>query len=61
VEVGQDLIPRKREAYREAFDGFDPERISRYGQRELAALLEAPASSATAPRSRQPCRTRGRS
>jgi DNA-3-methyladenine glycosylase I len=35
-------ILRKREGYREAFDGFDPERISRYGRRELAALLKHP-------------------
>lgn len=32
-------ILRKRENYRRAFDGFDPERIARYGERERAALL----------------------
>jgi DNA-3-methyladenine glycosylase I len=35
-------ILRKREGYRDAFDGFDPERISRYGRRKLAALLQDP-------------------
>lgn len=33
-------ILRKREAYRRAFDGFDPERIARYDQRKIASLLE---------------------
>jgi DNA-3-methyladenine glycosylase I len=32
-------ILRKREAYREAFDGFDPEAIARYGARKRRALL----------------------
>jgi DNA-3-methyladenine glycosylase I len=32
-------ILRKRENYRRAFDGFDPERIARYTDRRLAKLL----------------------
>jgi DNA-3-methyladenine glycosylase I len=32
-------ILKKRERYREALDGFDPERIARYGKRKLDALL----------------------
>ncbi|HWM93753.1 MAG TPA: DNA-3-methyladenine glycosylase I [Thermoanaerobaculia bacterium] len=33
-------ILRRREGYRRAFDGFDPEKIARYGERETAALLQ---------------------
>lgn len=32
-------ILRKREAYRRAFDGFDPERVARYDARRVARLL----------------------
>ena len=32
-------ILRKREAFRLAFDGFDPERIARYPKRKLEALM----------------------
>lgn len=35
-------ILRKREGYRRAFDGFDPERIARYGEAKVAALLADP-------------------
>jgi len=35
-------ILRKRARYREAFDGFDPERIARYDRRRIAALLQDP-------------------
>jgi DNA-3-methyladenine glycosylase I len=35
-------ILNKREGYREAFAGFDPERIARFGKRELARLLKNP-------------------
>jgi hypothetical protein len=35
-------ILNKREGYREAFAGFDPERIARFGKRELARLRAAP-------------------
>ena len=33
-------ILKKREAYRRAFDGFDPERIARYGEKKVASLLQ---------------------
>ncbi len=32
-------ILRKRTAFRAAFDGFDPERVARYGQRESERLM----------------------
>jgi DNA-3-methyladenine glycosylase I len=35
-------ILNKREGYREAFAGFDAERISRFGKREVAKLLNNP-------------------
>jgi len=35
-------ILRKREGYRAAFDGFDPERIARYDGRKTAKLLADP-------------------
>jgi DNA-3-methyladenine glycosylase I len=35
-------ILNKREGYREAFAGFDPERIARFGKRDLARLLRNP-------------------
>ena len=35
-------VLRKREAYRKAFSQFDPERVARYGKRELASLLNNP-------------------
>ena len=36
-------ILRKREGYREAFAGFDPERLARFDQRRVAKLLANPA------------------
>ena len=33
-------ILKKREAYRRAFDGFDPERVARYDARKIASLLD---------------------
>lgn len=33
------IILRKREAFRAAFDGFDPERVARYGKDEVERLL----------------------
>jgi DNA-3-methyladenine glycosylase I len=36
------IILRKREAFRRAFDGFDPERVARYGARDVARLLADP-------------------
>ena len=35
-------ILKKRAAYREAFDGFDPERMARYGKEKVARLLQNP-------------------
>jgi len=32
-------ILKKRENYRKAFDGFDPERVARFGERKMRALL----------------------
>jgi|SRR5579863_5242953 len=37
-----DTILRKRENYRAAFDGFDPERIAAYDRRKMQALLRDP-------------------
>ena len=35
-------ILRKRERFREVFDGFDPARVARYGARDIARLLKDP-------------------
>src|SRR6185369_12576027 len=35
-------VLRKRESYRLAFDGFDAEKIARYGDAEVATLLANP-------------------
>jgi len=35
-------VLRKRESYRRAFDDFDAQRIARYGERKIAALLADP-------------------
>ena len=35
-------ILRKREAFRAAFEGFDPERVARYGEADIARLLADP-------------------
>jgi len=37
-----DTILKKRENYRAAFDGFDPERIARYDRRKVGQLLVDP-------------------
>ena len=34
-----DTILRKRDNYRSAFDGFDPEQVARYDRRKIQALL----------------------
>lgn len=34
-----ETVLRKREAYREAFDNFDPERVARYDRKKIRALL----------------------
>lgn len=33
-------ILRRREGYRRAFEGFDPENVARYGEAKIASLLE---------------------
>jgi DNA-3-methyladenine glycosylase I len=33
-------ILKKRENYRNAFDNFDPEKVARYGKREISRLLK---------------------
>jgi DNA-3-methyladenine glycosylase I len=35
-----ETILRKREAYREAFDQFDPAKVARYDKRKIASLLK---------------------
>ncbi|NKB72815.1 MAG: DNA-3-methyladenine glycosylase I [Candidatus Latescibacteria bacterium] len=35
-------VLRKREHYRRVFDGFDPERVARYDEAKIAALLADP-------------------
>ena len=45
-------ILRKRDAFRTAFANFDPEKIARFDAKAIAALMDNPASFATAPRSR---------
>ncbi|MFN2461690.1 MAG: DNA-3-methyladenine glycosylase I, partial [Candidatus Velthaea sp.] len=37
-----EVILRKRERYREVFDGFDPTLVARYDARKTAALLNDP-------------------
>ena len=37
-----DTILRKRERYREVFDGFDPAKVARYGARKKAQLMADP-------------------
>ena len=33
-------ILRKRENFRRAFDGFEPQRVARYGEKKVAALMQ---------------------
>jgi DNA-3-methyladenine glycosylase I len=33
------LVLRKREAYRRAFAGFDPEKVAHYGKRQIVSLM----------------------
>jgi DNA-3-methyladenine glycosylase I len=35
-----EIVLRKREAYRAAFDGFDPKRIAKYDAKKIRALLQ---------------------
>jgi len=37
-----DTILQKRENYRDAFDGFNPERVARYPRRKMQSLLRNP-------------------
>lgn len=37
------VVLRKREAFRAAFRGFDPERVARLGERDIARMLANPA------------------
>ncbi len=37
-----ETVLRKRERYRDVFDGFDAEKISQYGKRKVRALLADP-------------------
>lgn len=37
-----ETVLKKRARYREAFDQFDPERVARYGEAKIAALLADP-------------------
>lgn len=37
-----DTILKKRENYRAAFDGFDPEKVAQYGERDVRRLLGNP-------------------
>jgi DNA-3-methyladenine glycosylase I len=46
-------ILRKREAFHQAFQGFDPEVVARFGAADVACWLRIPASSAHAPRARR--------
>jgi len=36
------IVLRKREGFRRAFDGFDPEKVARYGRAKMATLLRDP-------------------
>ena len=35
-------VLKKRESYREAFDGFDPKKIAKYGEKKVAELMANP-------------------
>jgi DNA-3-methyladenine glycosylase I len=37
------IVLRKREAFRKAFKGFDPKKVARFGEKEIARMLEDPA------------------
>jgi DNA-3-methyladenine glycosylase I len=37
-----DTVLKKRARYREVFDGFDPEKVARYGAKKVKALLADP-------------------
>ena len=33
-------VLRKRDAYRQAFSGFDPEKVARFGKRQIDSLMK---------------------
>lgn len=37
-----ECVLNKREAFRKAYDGFDPDKVSTYGEEKIAALLASP-------------------
>ena len=53
-------ILRKREAFRSAFHGFHPDAVAASARPTWSGCSRTPGSSATAPRSRRPCRTPAR-
>jgi DNA-3-methyladenine glycosylase I len=36
------IVLRKREAFRKAFRGFDPKKVARFGEKDIARMLENP-------------------
>ncbi|HEX4039883.1 MAG TPA: DNA-3-methyladenine glycosylase I [Acidobacteriaceae bacterium] len=36
------IVLRKREAFRKAFRGFDPKKVARFGEKDVARMLENP-------------------
>ena len=50
----------KRDGFRRAFHEFDVARVTAMTERDIAGCCRTPRSSATAPRSRPPSRTRAR-
>lgn len=51
-------ILKRREGYRKAYDGFDPEKIAGYGPDRIERLSSTPASSGIGRKSRLPSSTR---
>ena len=52
-------VLRKREAFRKAFRGFEPKKVARFGEPDIARLLGDPGLFAPAPRSRRRSRAPG--
>ena len=53
------VVLRKREAFQAAFAGFDPEKVARFGEAEVARLMDDPAIIGRGQRSRRRSRERG--